>query len=75
MTEWAGLNIISSIIKQQTISQEVDILNQKIDTCIAVYHVSIHDGCACGCAEGFLLGESQPGTGIQSESTRTRRGT
>jgi hypothetical protein len=54
VTKWADLNIIRSILAQQDISECVDFLHQRIDTCIASYHVLIFFVCICGRAD-FVL--------------------
>jgi hypothetical protein len=37
---WADLNMVHSILTQGDISEGVDAMHQKIDTCIAVYNVT-----------------------------------
>ena len=36
---WAELNMMKSVLAQQDISEGINHLHQRIDTCLAIYHV------------------------------------
>ena len=53
VTRWANLNIVQSILAQRDINEGVNDLHQKIDTCIAAYHVLFLFTSASGCVDFF----------------------